>query len=367
MAYLGNSPSKGNTVLRVEARKSFSFGIWLKDFKKKPLDITDCSISLVVKTRPYDTSDTADEDNLLTNSAAEILEPEVGYARINLQASDLDLATGEYPFALVLHTPEGYSAVIAKGVLEVLDNPEFASVGLTYEGGDPSSSLEIHLRELTSLSVHVGGMLPPNASFFSSQAAQQLDELVERVLMHPPFGSAAYESASSFAPASAVLPPGGFANRVLGKASSADYDVTWLNIGTGGGGGGEGLDAEGIPAGHVPTATGADLWEWEAPTVNADDITDGSTKVIMTVDERNKLAGIEEGAEENVQADWDATSGPAQILNQPTLGTAAEENVEAFAPAAHTHSFFDLENVTSGTGEPSGGSAGDIYIRILSS
>jgi len=37
-----------------------------------------------------------------------------------------------------------------------------------------------------------------------------------------------------------------------------------------------------------------------------------------TTDEKNKLAGIETGAEVNVNADWEAASGDAQILNKPT-------------------------------------------------
>lgn len=38
-----------------------------------------------------------------------------------------------------------------------------------------------------------------------------------------------------------------------------------------------------------------------------------------TTAEKNKLAGIAEGAEVNVNADWNATSGDAQILNKPTI------------------------------------------------
>ena len=37
---------------------------------------------------------------------------------------------------------------------------------------------------------------------------------------------------------------------------------------------------------------------------------------------------------EQVNADWAAASGPAQILNKPTLGTAAAQNTSAFATAA---------------------------------
>lgn len=43
--------------------------------------------------------------------------------------------------------------------------------------------------------------------------------------------------------------------------------------------------------------------------------------------EKTKLSTVEEGAEVNVNADWTAVEGDAQILNKPTLGTVAERNV----------------------------------------
>lgn len=39
----------------------------------------------------------------------------------------------------------------------------------------------------------------------------------------------------------------------------------------------------------------------------------------FTTDEKTKLAGIEAGAEVNVNADWNATSGDSQILNKPSI------------------------------------------------
>lgn len=42
-----------------------------------------------------------------------------------------------------------------------------------------------------------------------------------------------------------------------------------------------------------------------------------------TTNEKNKLAGIAEGAEVNVQSDWNATSGDAFIKNKPTIPAAA--------------------------------------------
>jgi hypothetical protein len=41
-----------------------------------------------------------------------------------------------------------------------------------------------------------------------------------------------------------------------------------------------------------------------------------------TTTEKNKLAGIQAGAEVNVNADWNATTGDAVILNKPTIPTA---------------------------------------------
>lgn len=49
-----------------------------------------------------------------------------------------------------------------------------------------------------------------------------------------------------------------------------------------------------------------------------------------TTTEKNKLSGIAEGAEVNVQSDWNVTSttSDAYIRNKPTLGTASEKNVD---------------------------------------
>ena len=54
-----------------------------------------------------------------------------------------------------------------------------------------------------------------------------------------------------------------------------------------------------------------------------------------TTNEKNKLAGIQSGAEVNVNADWNAISGDAYILNKPT----------SFPPSIHTHSISDVDNL----------------------
>jgi hypothetical protein len=57
----------------------------------------------------------------------------------------------------------------------------------------------------------------------------------------------------------------------------------------------------------------------------------------LSTTDKSKLDGIASGAEVNVNADWNATSGDAQILNKPTLGTAAAAATTDFAAASHTH------------------------------
>ncbi len=66
--------------------------------------------------------------------------------------------------------------------------------------------------------------------------------------------------------------------------------------------------------------------------------TDGK---IMTAAERTKLAGIAAGAGVNVNADWNASSGDAQILNKPMLNAVVSS---ATAPPSLTVLWIDTAN-----------------------
>ena len=81
-----------------------------------------------------------------------------------------------------------------------------------------------------------------------------------------------------------------------------------------------------------PTAIGVTIQPFNANTVvdSAYVHTDNN----YTSTEKSKLAGIQAGAEVNVNADWTATTGDAVILNKPTLGTAAATDASAYATAA---------------------------------
>lgn len=316
MATFGNSPSKIHTVLHLEARKSFSLGVRIKQENGAPIDITDCTIRFVMKPDALDYTDETDATNLIDNAIATLVGATEGFARFDFQAADLDEAPGEYGFAIVLWTAAGYSVVLAKGVVNLLPNTEFASLGTSYTGSNPSEALDIVLRGTSVIEVRAGSVVPPGLNYVTDEDVENLALLQESGLLGstPP-----------------LLPPGGFTNQTLVKLSNGDYDVGWAAGGSGGGG----LDATGVPAGYVPTANGADNFTWGPP------------------------------AETQVPADWNATTGVEQILNKPVLGTAAAEDVAAFAPAAHTHRLVDLSDVAGiGTAVPTGGTPGQFYIRI---
>ena len=65
-----------------------------------------------------------------------------------------------------------------------------------------------------------------------------------------------------------------------------------------------------------------------AVVLDADDIDDGSTTHKFTsASEISKLSGIASGAEVNVNADWNSSSGDSQILNKPTLTSGTVTSV----------------------------------------
>lgn len=85
------------------------------------------------------------------------------------------------------------------------------------------------------------------------------------------------------------------------------------------------FDASGGGGGAVDSVNG----QTGDVVLGADDIDDASTTNKFTTQaDINKLANIEDGAEVNVQSDWDATSSDAAILNKPS----------EFPPESHLHS-----------------------------
>ena len=82
-----------------------------------------------------------------------------------------------------------------------------------------------------------------------------------------------------------------------------------------------------------------------------------NTTASYTTTEQTKLKGIEEGAEVNVNADWNATSGDAEILNKPTSLPASDVYSWAKQPTkpTYTKSEVGLENIPNSVDNTIGG------------
>lgn len=325
MAYIGNTPGR-TTVIQLEARKSFSLGLWFMDQGGRPADLTGSSVRMVAKASPIDVTDTDDSDNLIVNSTATIVDAAQGYCTFDLQAAELDLEPTEYPFAIVLTTPTGYTSTVMKGVIDIQQNPDFTAMTSSYLPPEelPSQTLEVVLRGISLIDVRLGHVPPPGFHWLSAADQDKLDQIVM---------------------AATIMPAGGVPGQVIGKISETDYDYRWVTLqaydGT--------LNATGIPAGRAPVSDGADSWNWGevSPTV-----------------------------------DWALPEGqPGSVLNKPTLGTASIRDDAYFSQPGHKHSGDDitsgtvaaarlpklseLRGVSWGASAPIGGEDGDIYFQVL--
>ena len=160
-------------------------------------------------------------------------------------------------------------------------------------------------------------------------------------------------------PAGVGIATGGTTGQVLAKVDDTDYNTEWITVS----GGGAVDSVNGYTGTVVLTASDVGAEPADATILkdadigvtvqgyNANTVIDASyvhTDNNYTTTEKSKLAGIATGAEVNVNADWSAVSGDAQILNKPalfsgayndltgkpTLGTAAAQDTTAFATAA---------------------------------
>ena len=148
MAKLSNSPVEA-TVLEVEARKSFAFTVTIAAPNGAPADLTGAAVRFVVGL----------PEGATLEVPAVIDMPLAGTAVVPVQADDLALDAGAYPFVVVLVTG-GYSLVLVKGDLKVRANPEQASASQEYGGASPATGLSVVLAGLQVVRVTLWGGVP---------------------------------------------------------------------------------------------------------------------------------------------------------------------------------------------------------------
>lgn len=327
MAYIGNTPEAA-TIIRVEARKSFALGVHVTDEKGKQADLSGCTLTIVAKKRPIDTS--GDASNMLGPDAQAVVTPQKGYAQFNIQASTLNQKPGEYEYAIVLQTLDGYSSVIVKGLLVIEQNTEVASIDSQYHLVQPPQNLTVQLRRQNSINVFVGGQLPPGMNYVR-------DDVIAAI--------------ESFDPDSvAYVPGGGDAGYVLTKTGSGDYTMAWLPVGNGA----FALDATGRAAGEVPVALGDDTWIWGAVGIDASGVTAGWAPV-ANGDGTWSWAKVSQ-----TKPSWNALPGSdAEILDKPDLNSMAFQDAEAYLLKTALLSSMDTVHVVSTV--PTTGTDGHLY------
>lgn len=390
MSYIGNGP-QSETVLRLEARKSFALGLEIRDQSGRVLDITGASFRIVMKALPLRMTDTTDSDNLITNSIATIVDPTGGVARFSLQALDLNRVPGEYPFVIVMLSG-GYSSVIVGGTIDVQQNTEFASVASTYLGTNPPVTLQLNMAGSKTLAVFTGATLAPGTTSYTLADKAKLDAIQayaqanvhadwsaapsdpSSIFNKPLLGTAAFESIESIG-----VPRDGAPGMVLMKNGVGNNAYSWAVPPVGPGPGN--LTAVGIGAGYVPTANGANSWGWSLPAadlvqsvagrtgavvVTLGDAADTAGRLAMLPAERVKLTGLT------------ATPAYSSLTGTPTLGSvashafgefllplgvAAADVVSGVLSNARVPTLAGLRGYSQGTGAPSGGVDGDIYLQ----
>lgn len=137
MGTLSNTPLQP-TMLVLAARKSFSFTVQFLDANGVPMSLVDTAVSFTIGQQSYSATP------ILTQQADSVAD-DTATARFNLQASQLDLTPGVYPFEIVV-TAAGYSSIAANGELEIEESYEVLALGQTYDIAPSSYRLVAQLR-----------------------------------------------------------------------------------------------------------------------------------------------------------------------------------------------------------------------------
>lgn len=365
MAQLTNTP-RSETNLRLEARKSFSFNLKVVDGDSRPVDLSDTTLELSVGTA--------------LRAAADLgVAASAGYARFDLQAADLDLPAAEHPYSISI-VDDGYSAVLVRGTIEIVDSPGDTGLNSTYTGGQAVSTLEASLQG-SVIVVQAGDVRLPDVDVFTDRDRTKLDGIeagAEKNVQADWNAGPATPGYIRNRPLARLVPKPAAANQVLTSNSTGGYSWAQLQ----GSGAELELGAEGAQAGAVPTANGAGLWGWErhdppvtsvngqtgAVSLDADDIAETTTHVVMTTEERAKLAAVEplnRVSWENVSGKPEVGTGAAlskEQIVQTGQGKASDIR-EGVLDKDRLPRVTELRGFTYGTAAPTGGSDGDLYFQ----
>lgn len=154
MAKLSNSP-KQTLNFDLERRKSYTFRVRLRHKDGALVDLTGCTLRFVMKPQGSE-EDPFDLDNLIVNHEANIGDGPSGEALFAFQAAELDGDPGEYDYSIVLWTPDNYSTLLCKGVINLVGNSESHSMHRMYGAMRPGSTVDLQIRSDDVVEVTAG-------------------------------------------------------------------------------------------------------------------------------------------------------------------------------------------------------------------
>jgi hypothetical protein len=177
MASASNTPRTPLT-LELEQRKSVSFGVSFVDTANSPVNILESQIRMVV--RPYNDQQDGDVTAAIDLEGT-VTEGELGYARFDVQAADLDLTAGQYEYAIILEDGTGYTSVVVKGDMILLRNTEFDSALVNADGsGYPAFNIKVTMAAPDPLTT-ITGVPYPNQVPFTEGDRAEIEQLNNRV------------------------------------------------------------------------------------------------------------------------------------------------------------------------------------------
>ncbi len=167
MVKLSNSPYEA-TVLTLEARKSFSLRIELHDRHGNVMPWDNLSATFTLGT---------------LDPLEALLEIPATDGVFRIQATELNLKPGTYQFTITLRS-RGYSFVIVKGDVKLVQNTEAGSVTDFYGAAIPSETITVQLDQMNVIKVTLRNT--PLALGTSVIGATTWSELVGKPLVFPP-------------------------------------------------------------------------------------------------------------------------------------------------------------------------------------
>ena len=160
---LGNTPSRQH-IFQLEQNKSFAFlmKFHLKEVEDDvyvPYSLVGATVRLVARQQEYLGGD------IVLQQTAEVVSDEDGVVRFALQATDMDMEPGEYPYDITLLTDNNYTVPVMKGALVIGANVD-DDHGNIYDFASPSTEIDVEIHNGATVEVSI-----KNPDFFEVPTA----------------------------------------------------------------------------------------------------------------------------------------------------------------------------------------------------